>query len=623
MASLNQVPSSTSLGSGSYPHRLRHGVPDNVIYVHPDGDDNNDGDTWGTAKETLCAGYDALPSAGGTVYVAHGSDIGGSGLLICGPSDPNYASPLAGWRQQKTAVCIVGVGGQTTSVYGPQAQISLTGNPITPWIWLAGTSAAHYFKDLRIVYPSIAFRMGVASDLSNRISQSSSIVLDNVCADSSRVAAGGPTVDLGYTFWLWFIRGSGFSGNYNAATQVGEYIPAIDRSSSIYAKGDDNVSGGFVMEDAVIGEGWFRLYMATSGSGSRWRIKEVLFEGAFGDFPVDAPIEFFDANAIIGYTHLEQIDQADASGIAAVVRINKTSGTDEQIAKKFLCVDVSSVIGPATLVNSQTATPENRYNQRGVVDERFSEHLDHGRRLFAPTAARLANLAFHSSASWTASNPDATVTTGKTAPDGTTGAVEVTGSGFKQVVNSDQTFAVGDHVVGGVWVRSTTGAASFDGRLPYFCDINTASFAFEDAISQAGAAYRASGDGDVGTDWQWVSFIRKVSAVGSNPGALRAFVGGSNAAPLQYYAPVMFRLPTADYSVEEAHAFRMHLGSWPDTVPAGAVSTMRGQKLIAWGGLGVGNSAAGSTPGTVVKKIQVFDETGTSLGYVAVYDAIT
>lgn len=39
--------------------------------------------------------------------------------------------------------------------------------------------------------------------------------------------------------------------------------------------------------------------------------------------------------------------------------------------------------------------------------------------------------------------------------------------------------------------------------------------------------------------------------------------------------------------------------------------------------IGVANSAAGSTPGTVTKKIEVFDEDGASLGFLAVYDAIT
>lgn len=45
-------------------------------------------------------------------------------------------------------------------------------------------------------------------------------------------------------------------------------------------------------------------------------------------------------------------------------------------------------------------------------------------------------------------------------------------------------------------------------------------------------------------------------------------------------------------------------------------------KVIATAGLGVGNSAAATTPGTVIKKIQVFDASGASLGFVAVYDAI-
>lgn len=46
-------------------------------------------------------------------------------------------------------------------------------------------------------------------------------------------------------------------------------------------------------------------------------------------------------------------------------------------------------------------------------------------------------------------------------------------------------------------------------------------------------------------------------------------------------------------------------------------------KLITAVGLGVGNSAAGSTLGTVTKKIEFFDASGTSLGFVPVYDAIT
>lgn len=41
------------------------------------------------------------------------------------------------------------------------------------------------------------------------------------------------------------------------------------------------------------------------------------------------------------------------------------------------------------------------------------------------------------------------------------------------------------------------------------------------------------------------------------------------------------------------------------------------------GTLGVGNSANATTPGSCQKKIEVFDDAGNSIGFLAVYDAIT
>jgi hypothetical protein len=45
-------------------------------------------------------------------------------------------------------------------------------------------------------------------------------------------------------------------------------------------------------------------------------------------------------------------------------------------------------------------------------------------------------------------------------------------------------------------------------------------------------------------------------------------------------------------------------------------------KLIAALGLGVGNSASATTLGTLSKKMEVFDASGTSLGFVPIYDSI-
>lgn len=47
------------------------------------------------------------------------------------------------------------------------------------------------------------------------------------------------------------------------------------------------------------------------------------------------------------------------------------------------------------------------------------------------------------------------------------------------------------------------------------------------------------------------------------------------------------------------------------------------KKLLATLGIGVGNSAAATTLGTVTKKMEVFDAAGASLGFVPIYDAIT
>lgn len=65
----------------------------------------------------------------------------------------------------------------------------------------------------------------------------------------------------------------------------------------------------------------------------------------------------------------------------------------------------------------------------------------------------------------------------------------------------------------------------------------------------------------------------------------------------------------------------IHAGNGAD--PVDAVLKRVGVGIWSVTKLGVGNSAAGSTPGTCVKKVQVYDDAGVSLGYVAVFDAIT
>jgi hypothetical protein len=63
----------------------------------------------------------------------------------------------------------------------------------------------------------------------------------------------------------------------------------------------------------------------------------------------------------------------------------------------------------------------------------------------------------------------------------------------------------------------------------------------------------------------------------------------------------------------------------PDTnLFRSAANTLKtDDKLIAALGLGVGNSVAASVPGTLTRKLEVFDASGVSLGFIAIYESIS
>src|SRR5687767_10022739 len=84
-----------------------------VRYVHPDGDDRNDGHSWSSAKKSILSAYDALPWDGGTIYFAPRSLIAPEGdapqgLWFFGPDEA--ARPGPGWRLHKNLL-LSGVGG--------------------------------------------------------------------------------------------------------------------------------------------------------------------------------------------------------------------------------------------------------------------------------------------------------------------------------------------------------------------------------------------------------------------------------------------------------------------------------------------------------------------------------
>ncbi|WFE53508.1 right-handed parallel beta-helix repeat-containing protein [Micromonospora sp. WMMD1155] len=121
---------------------------------------------------------------------------------------------------------------------------------------------------------------------------------------------------------------------------------------------------------------------------------------------------------------------------------------------------------------------------------------------------------------------------------------------------------------------------------------------------------------------------RAVSCVAVHQGSTKAVVVGNHLRQAHPSHPAIF---VDIASVDVTLAWNAVEAAVPYQAPADTVIIRRsgaGQirtegKLIAVGGIGVGNSVAASTPGSVVRKIEVFSSTGQSLGWVPVYNSIT
>lgn len=121
---------------------------------------------------------------------------------------------------------------------------------------------------------------------------------------------------------------------------------------------------------------------------------------------------------------------------------------------------------------------------------------------------------------------------------------------------------------------------------------------------------------------------RDVSCIAVNVGTTKAVVVGNIAQQSHPTKPAVF---VDAASTDVTVAWNNVSAAVPYQTPSDTVRMYRsgpGQiktdgKLLAAGGLGVGNSAPASRPGAVVRKIEVFSATGASLGWLPVYSSIT
>jgi hypothetical protein len=595
------------------------------MHVTSEGNDARDGLSWGTSKLTILAAYDALPAAGGTILLAGasvsmGGEVAEQGLWLMGGSDNQYASPPAGWRQQKR-LRLIGVGtgmsgaGQIAS---PAVQInggSSAADGLKPGLWISGTNVPLYFENLFFgPYKGVAIRLGVSADQSSRSVNTSGIYFNNVAADVWNQAGRGPCVDIGYIFWVTW-QNCTFSGNTTE-------LPTADKRAAVLMLPDDANAGLFEFRNCVFNGGGIRYHISPTNTWGSVQMTQCVLEGDFGGTPMPSLLRINGANNFGGAVHVRDSQIADAPPGVYAVEVIPATGIDLDPGNVMVW-SAGPVSGPmtqyqgvgaagASIVNSPTAE-----RSAGIWSGRFAGQHDSARRSFAPSVARFVNLVDQNVANWGAKQGSATVTTGISAPDGSTRAGRLSGGDADRWLGGvlAPSWAIGDWVVAGSWIRGgANGARDAQIHTPgagsiTFQPVNSSTFFIAPPIKGS-------------QEWFWVAKAMKVSATSGTKDLI--FVARCNTTlPTDFYAPFMCRIPAGTLSDSEVLEFAQHLQSYSDVAPVGHVSTLVGQKLITHGGLGVGNSVAATTPGSVVKKMEVFDQTGASLGYVPIYSAIT
>lgn len=186
----------------------------------------------------------------------------------------------------------------------------------------------------------------------------------------------------------------------------------------------------------------------------------------------------------------------------------------------------------------------------------------------------------------------------------------------------------------GIWISTDDTGISMDGDfadtvLDLFVEGATGSTGNTAVIIGSNATNLTS------MDWHysiWGTINTNISNSSSRLGMYksgRRFFGLANAAPIQVQGHGIAGGAQLTLEYAGPSGGRITFGSSAGTTQDvtlfrnGTNQLKTGNVFLATGGIGVGNSAAATTPGSVTDRIEVFDANGASLGFIAVYDAIT
>src|ERR1019366_5200010 len=225
---------------------------------------------------------------------------------------------------------------------------------------------------------------------------------------------------------------------------------------------------------------------------------------------------------------------------------------------------------------SVTATPLVQ-GQKGTIGGMVYGQTDAAAWQFSPSTVRYANIATqYAPSAWTYAVGAGTITTGISAPDGTTGAGSATSTSGQSFVLfyglGNASISVGDIYIYGAWVQNVSANADYANPLTF--TLGYQGYGSGDSCTSNSRLVIApiiQGQGE----WSRVWGICKVAAAPVNAGiALEGLVDATHTGA--FYAPTIFKIASGTISDNEAWAIASNLAFYPPSCTVGQLCTPTG-----------------------------------------------
>ena len=332
------------------------------------------------------------------------------------------------------------------------------------------------------------------------------------------------------------------------------------------------------VENAFLGGGGFRVYVGHTG----------------GPFEVINPLQELGVEPIVhivGCTALRHGSDVQDAYQADLLTRTAAVWTDAPVTcRTGPYVLNSTVQGPATIAGDSLPPILGGVNGSepartdigglGLIGDRLIGQVDDSRRAFGPVATRFVNYAPTLPSKWDTAGPGG----GKPSlrvPDpqgGQDAASFAPDSGSVRACFLSQPFTVdpGDTFLMGVWVRARN-ARGFGPPVLQIRATSPVRFINGDTILEYQSFPNpvAGGAGE----WQWVSLSARVAIGGV--GRISFYGGARSEFPVDYFAPVLLRVPAGTMTGAEVAEMAMHLQSYRSDAKVGQASLLPGEQFKA------------------------------------------